>query len=104
MPFKRTVWFWIAVGAVVFNAGFGIYASVVEEPMHAFVHGAIALSFGLLALHLRSAAVPSERQVERPDQVELLEADLSELERELRETQDRLKFADQLLQNKPPSS
>jgi hypothetical protein len=44
----------------------------------------------------------TERRLENPDRVEMLEANLSELETELLETRKRLEFADQLLKNKPP--
>ncbi len=104
MTFKRTFALWFAVGVVVINLGGGIFAYLTDEPMHGFVHGALALGFGLWANHLRQTPAQRPRSVETPDKVELLQADLSELERELRETQQRLDFADQLLRNKPPST
>lgn len=104
MIFKRSIWLPIAVVAVVINVAGGIYAYLTSEPMHGFAHGALAVGFGLWARHLWLSPTPGVQRVERPDRVELLEADLSELERELRETQERLDFADQLLKKKPPAS
>lgn len=104
MIFKRGFWFAIAVAATVLNAGGALFASVNSEPMHAFVHIAAAFGFGLLAAYLRRRRVPEAPRVAEADRTQLLEADLSELERELRETRERLEFADQLLKNKPPAS
>ena len=104
MIFKRGFWFAIAVAATVANAGGAIFASVNSEPMHAFVHIAAAFGFGLLAAYLRPRSLPAPPRVQNADRTQLLEADLSELERELRETRERLEFADQLLKNKPPPS
>jgi hypothetical protein len=106
MTFQRAVWLPVVLAIVVINLAGGIYAYLTNEPMHAFAHGAAALGFGLLARHLLSSK-PVARTVQRSadqEKVELLEADLSQLERELRETQARLDFADQLLKNKPPST
>jgi hypothetical protein len=104
MTFKRALWLPIAIGVVVINLAGGVYAYLTSEPMHAFVHGAIAVGFALWARHLYHGSEQRERQLERQDRVQLLEANLSELERELSETQERLDFADQLLKKKPPSS
>ena len=105
MAFNRKVWLPIAILVVVINVAGGIYASLTEESMHAFVHGALAFGFGLWAYNLSRGPRHAERMVQQPDRADLLEADLSELERELRETQARLDFADQLLRKKsPPAS
>jgi hypothetical protein len=104
MTFKRALWYPIAMGAVVINVAGGAYASLTGEPIHAFVHGAFAVGFAIWAWHLKPGSRQSDRRVLRQDKVELLEADLSELERELRETQARLDFADQLLKKRPPAS
>lgn len=105
MTFKRAVWFPIAIGVVVINVAGGIYAYLTSEPMHAFLHGVFAVGFGLWALHLRRAPDQADRPADLQDRkVAMLEADLSELERELRETRERLDFADQLLKKKPPAS
>ena len=104
MTFKRRIWLPIAIVGVVINVAGGSYAYLGSEPMHAFIHGAFAVGFGIWAQYLRRGPSQSDRQVAAPDKVELLEANLSELERELVETREKLDFADQLLKNKPPSS
>jgi hypothetical protein len=104
MIFKRGAWYPISIAVIVINVAGGIYASLTSEPVHAFLHGAFAVVFGFWAWHLRQQSEHSEKQVGGQDKVQLLEANLSQLERELRETQDRLDFADQLLKKRPPSS
>lgn len=102
MSLKRVLWLPLSLGLVVLNLAGGIFAYLTSEPMHGFVHGAAAVGFGLWARYLWQRPAVSERQVQQPDKVQMLEADLSELERELKETQDRLDFADQLLKKKQP--
>ncbi|HET9440901.1 MAG TPA: hypothetical protein VFO52_12055 [Longimicrobiales bacterium] len=105
MSLKRMFWLPVALGLVVLNLAGGIFAYLTSEPMHGFVHGAAAVGFGLWAHYLWQSPAAGERQIAQPDKVKMLEADLSELERELKETQERLDFADQLLKKKqPPTS
>ena len=99
---NRAVLFWIATAAAALNVAGGIYAYMTNEPMHAFAHGAFAVGFVLWARHLKTS-VPKPQQVAQPDRVEMLQADLSDLERELQETRERLKFSDELLKNKDRS-
>jgi hypothetical protein len=89
---------------VAINVAGGIYAYMTNEVMHGLAHGAFAVGFGLWARYLKSTDRGAERRVEQPDRVELLQNDLSDLERELQETRARLDFADQLLKKKPPSN
>ena len=101
MARSRRFWFKFAVIAAVANVGFGVYASVVDEPVHAFVHGALAVIFGVWASFMRR-----ERVTEDPAEVKnvmMLEDNVSDLERQLHETQQRLDFADQLLKKRPPT-
>ena len=101
MKLNRRIWLPIALLATVLNVAGGLYASLTNEPMHAFVHGAAAVGFGLFARYLwLNAAAPRASAIHEPDKVELLQSDLSELERELHETQKRLDFADQLLRKR----
>lgn len=93
--------FWVVIAIIVINVAGGIYASLTDEPMHAFAHGALAVGFGLWARYLRTARAC---EVEQPARVEMLEDDVSELQRQLMETQERLDFADQLLKQRPKSS
>lgn len=104
MIFKRGFWFAITVAATLLNVGGAVFAFVNSEPVHAFVHGAAAFGFALLALYLRPRSLVGPARVAEADRTQLLEADLSELERELRETRERLEFTEQLLKNKPPAS
>jgi hypothetical protein len=104
MKLNRGIWLPIALLATALNVAGGLYASLTNEPMHAFVHGAVAVGFGLFARYLWTAAPPRASAIREPDKVEMLQSDLSELERELHETQKRLDFADQLLKNKPPKT
>ncbi len=104
MIFKRAFWFAASLGATVLNIAAGIYALVRTEPMHAFMHGAAAFGFGLLAIYLRPRGAAAQSRVPAADRTQQLEASLSELEDELRETRARLEFTDQLLKNKPPPS
>ena len=101
---SRKFLFRAAVVLVGINVAGGIYAYMTNEVMHGLVHGAFAVGFALWARYLKSTAVQSERRVEQPDRVELLQNDLSDLERELQETRARLDFADQLLKKKPPTN
>jgi hypothetical protein len=101
---KRGFWFAVSVGAVILNLAGAIYAYLGGESMHAFAHGAAAFGFSLLAFNLRPHGPVAMRSVKAPDRTQMLEADLSELERELEETRKKLDFADQLLKNKPPTS
>ncbi|MGQ0814020.1 MAG: hypothetical protein ACT4O1_06095 [Gemmatimonadota bacterium] len=98
MNIKRAVWFPIAVGLIVINAAGAVYALVMSETMHAYVHGAILVGSVLWARYLRHE--PPRRDERQDHKVEMLEADLSDLERQLSETQQRLDFADQLLKQK----
>src|SRR4026208_2204163 len=102
MSSKPSPWYPVAIAVVVINAAGGIYASLTNEPMHAFVHGVFAVSFGIWAWYLKQRPAYSEPQIDQQDRVELLEADRMDLETQLRETQERLEFTEQLLKNKPP--
>lgn len=105
MILKRGFWFAASLGATVLNVGGAVYAFLMSEPIHAFLHGAAGFGFGLLSFNLRPRWTSSGvRAVPEAERTRLLEADLSELERELRETRERLDFAEQLLKNKPPTS
>jgi hypothetical protein len=100
MARSRKFWFKFAVVAAVANVGFGLYASVVEEPVHAFVHGALAVIFGVWASFM-SREKPVAQDPAEVKKVMMLEDNLSDLERQLHETQQRLDFADQLLKQRP---
>ncbi len=93
MTFKPAIWHPIAVVLSGINlAGAGFAAGVVE-PWHAAAHGAPALAFGLWARRLRQEPGGNERQVG----LEALDAEVSDLRRELSEAQERIDFAERLL-------
>lgn len=105
----RSFLFKVAIAGVVINLAGGVYAWLTNEPMHGMVHGALLVGFVIWARYLHQTrehdTYREAPRNERAEQVDLLEADLTELQRELHETQQRLDFADQLLRNKqePPT-
>jgi len=101
MTFKPAIWHPIAVTLSVINlVGVGLAAGA-AEPWHAAVHAALALAFGLWAQRLRQGAGGSESESQA--RLELLEAEVSNLGRELSETQERLDFAERVLAQGPES-
>jgi hypothetical protein len=93
MTFKPAIWHPIALVLSVVNLLGAGFAAGSAEPWHATVHAALALAFGLGAHRLRQGPGGSERQA----RLEVLEAEVSNLQRELSETEERLDFAERLL-------
>jgi hypothetical protein len=93
MTFKPAIWRPIALVLSAINLVGAGFAAGSAEPWHATVHAALALAFGLWAQRLRPAPGGSERQA----RLEVLEAEMSNLQRELSETEERLDFAERLL-------
>jgi hypothetical protein len=97
MTFKPAIWQPIAVVLSAINlVGVG-FAAGAAEPWHAGVHAALALGLGLWAQRLRQGPGGGEVQ----DRLEELEADMSNLRRELSEAQERLDFAERVLAQEP---
>ncbi|HUP89925.1 MAG TPA: hypothetical protein VM100_11255 [Longimicrobiales bacterium] len=100
----RRFLFKVAIAGVVINLLGGAYAWLTNEPMHGMVHGGFLVGFAIWARYLHQTreynAYRQDIREDRIDKVDLLEADLTELQRELHETQQRLNFADQLLKKK----
>ena len=97
MTFKPSIWQPIAVVLSVINlVGVG-FAAGSAEPWHATAHAALALAFGLWAQRLRPGPGGTEHQA----RLDVLEAEVSTLGRELSETQERLDFAERLLAQGP---
>ena len=101
MTFKTAVWYPIAVVLCGINVVAAWFARA--EPVHAGVHVALAVGFGLWAQRLRPGPGGSERE-SRPEALEgvqakfaALDADMSRLRQELSETQERLDFVERLL-------
>ena len=100
MTFKPAVWYPIAVVLSVVNLAATGFAARAAEPLHATIHAALALAFGLWAVRLRPVSGGSELEA----RLEALEAELGEpgaLRRELGEMQERLDFAERLLAKEP---
>jgi hypothetical protein len=94
MTFKSAIWQPIAVVLSAVNLVATGLAAGSAEPWHATVHAALALGFGLWAQRLRKGA-PGRGELQAG--LEALELDVSELRRELSETQERLDFAERML-------
>jgi hypothetical protein len=96
MTFKPATWYPIAVVLSAINlVGVG-FAVGPGQPWHAGLHAALALAFGLWAQRLRQHPGGSELQAGR-EGLEALEAEVSQLRRELSETQERLDFVERVL-------
>jgi hypothetical protein len=98
MTFKPAVWYPISFILSALNlVAIGVFAG---EPLHAVAHGGLALAFGLWAQRLRQQR-PRESQGERDPRLEVLEAEVSNLRRELGHTQEGLDFTERLLAQRP---
>jgi hypothetical protein len=93
MTFKSPLWKPIAVVLSAINLVAVGVAAASTEPWHAAIHAALALAFGLWAQRLRQ--IPPG--IEGSDRLDALEGDVSDLRRELSETQERLDFAERVL-------
>jgi hypothetical protein len=94
MRFNPSTWRPIAIGLGAVNLiGLGLAAGASEVP-HAALHAVLALGFGWWAQRLRPAPGAGNDDAARLD---LLEADVSQLRRELTETQERLDFTERVL-------
>jgi hypothetical protein len=102
MIFKPATWYRIAVVLSLLNlVGAGFAAGQAQGP-HAAIHVALALGFGFWARRLRQRLrerdVPAGPEAfDALEAIQALEADVSQLRRELNETQERLDFAERLL-------
>ncbi|MBA3259481.1 MAG: hypothetical protein H0T68_08455 [Gemmatimonadales bacterium] len=99
MTFKPRIWQPIAVVLSAINLVGAGFAAGSAEPWHATVHAALALAFGLWVPRLRQGPGGSERQA----RLDMLEAEVSNLGRELSEAQERMDFTERLLAQGPES-
>ena len=97
MTFKPAIWYPIAVVLSVINLAGAGFAARQAEPWHATIHAGLAVAFGLWAQRLRQSPGGSEPQV----RLEALEIEMSNVRRELSETQERLDFAERMLAQAP---
>jgi hypothetical protein len=101
VTFKPAIWFPIAVGLSIVN----LVAVVFPAPVgaaHASFHATLAVACALWAQRLRRRApspeLPSLPGLERLD---ALQEDVSTLQQQLVETQERLDFVERLLAREP---
>lgn len=97
MTFKPSFWYPVTFIASAINLVSGGYAAGLGEPVHAAVHAAFAVAFGLWARHIRLGS----RRRELPAEPGSLELEVGRLRQELAETQERLDFAERLLAQRP---
>jgi hypothetical protein len=96
MTFKSRIWYPITAVLSVINLVAVGFAAGQAEPWHAAVHAGLALAFGVGAERLRQRRAGLELQVPF-EAFEALEAEVSEIRRELAETQERLDFTERVL-------
>lgn len=99
MNSKRKMWYALAVGLSVVNwIGLGL-ASQPAEPLHATIHGVLALAFAYWAHRLRSRFVGGELadRLEGRESREELEAEVQTLRQALTESLERLDSAERRL-------
>jgi hypothetical protein len=93
MTFKPALWRPIAFGLSALNLVAVGFAAGAAEAYHAAGHAALAMAFGYWAQRLRRAPGGADRE----ERLEMLEDDMSEMQRQLNEAQERLDFAERLL-------
>lgn len=100
MRFKNRGWIPIAWLASAVNLGAVWFAAAPGEPMHATVHAALAVGFGLGARHLqnRHRALLQDQQLQEVlDENAYLEATSETMQARVWELEERVDFADGLL-------
>jgi hypothetical protein len=93
MTFKPAVWFPIAAVLSAVNVIAVWFAAVPGEPLHATIHAAFAVGFGVWAQRLRYR---TDRRGLEPG-LEDLEFQVNALRQELAEAQERLDFTERVL-------
>lgn len=97
MKFKPAVWFPISTILAVINIGAAGFAARDAEPLHAGIHAALAVAFGLWAQRLRRRRTDGgELQAD----MQALETEVDTLRQELAEAHERLDFAERVLSQK----
>jgi hypothetical protein len=100
MTFKPAIWKPITFVLSAANLVAVGLAAGAAEPYHAAGHAALALGFGLWAQRLWRSPTTS---IESPVRLQELDADMSDLRRELSEVQERLDFTERVLAQRPES-
>lgn len=97
MTFKPAIWYPIAVVLSAVNVAAVWFAAAPGEPLHATVHAALGVAFGLWAQRLRLRLRSGLRAPQLQAQFEPLALEVDQLRQELNETQERLDFAERVL-------
>jgi hypothetical protein len=95
MTFKPVIWYPISTVLTLGNLAGVAFAAAAGEPLHATIHGGLAVAFGVWAQHLRGKAANVKSDLQGP--VEALEFEVGQLRQELNEAQERLDFAERML-------
>ena len=93
MKFKPAIWFPIATILAIVNVVAAGFAAREAEPIHAGIHAALAVAFGLWAQRLRRRSDGGELYAD----VEALQIEVDTLRQELSEAHERLDFAERVL-------
>jgi hypothetical protein len=93
MTFKPRLWYPIAAALSALNVAAAGYAASMTEAAHTSLHAALAVAFGLWAMHLRGrrdGAVDAASLEQLGDELSLMKAEMAEL-------QERLDFVERVL-------
>lgn len=99
MTFKSKIWYPITGVLSMINLAAVGYAAGSAEPWHATVHAALAVAFGLGAFRLRQVRGGGDQL----GRLEALESDMTALQQELSEAQERLDFTERVLAQRAES-
>ncbi|MFI5209470.1 MAG: hypothetical protein ACHQ2E_03405 [Gemmatimonadales bacterium] len=99
MTFKPATWYPIALVLTAGNLAAAAFAAAQAEALHASIHVALAVAFGLWAQRLSRGPDAGELQA----RLEALELELSAVRRELGEVQERVDFTERVLARIPES-
>ncbi|MFN2317743.1 MAG: hypothetical protein ABR551_06220 [Gemmatimonadales bacterium] len=102
MWFRNRGWIPVAWLAAAVNLGAVWFAAAPGEPMHATLHAALAVGFGLGARYLRTrqrALLQDQQLQEALDQNAYLEETTETMQTRVRELEERVDFAERLLAN-----
>lgn len=99
MTFKPAIWYPIAAVLSAVNVAAVWFAARPGEAVHATIHAALAVAFGLWAQRLRQRRSTGGGELQAG--IEALEVEMTALRQELGETQDRVDFAERLLTQTP---
>lgn len=104
MKFKAPIWPYVAWALSALNVAGAGFAVAAAEPTHAAAHVLFAFGFGWWAHRLRQRRLEDEFEsglretLKDPlERLTMLESDVSRLQQELSEVQERMDFAERIL-------